>query len=155
MVLVSLCKPEKVLVLKRVLTGAFLSVMGHIYTAACQGLLSPLQKAAVILIYKYIIWVFVLSLAHKRACSHTACSMQIRVHALPGVFTQTQMQPACSLLRYSHNMNPENPLHVWWSLKAPMKKTFVSVLNPFKHCRRYWVMCESRTSATLHFHLYL
>lgn len=92
-------------------------------------------KAAIILIYKYITWIYVL--LHTHTCSHShkwttlPCNAQIHIHALPGIYTHWD----AALLFFavmSCSMNPENTLLLTWSLKASLKKSFVSVLNPFK-----------------------
>lgn len=94
-------------------------------------------KAAIILIYKYITWIYVLLHTHTHTCSHShkwttlPCNAQIHIHTLPGIYTHWD----AALLFFavmSCSMNPENTLLLTWSLKAPLKKSFVSVLNPFK-----------------------
>lgn len=114
-------------------------------------------KAAIILIYKYIARLFVVLLTHTHTLTqHTLTHFVMRCtnsHLRSWVNTHTHTHTEKLLFALmSCNRNPGNLLPFTRSLQALLKKSFVSALNPFKDCRRYW---KQRESSTLHFHLYL
>lgn len=122
-----------------VLTGAVLSDMGHMFTAACQGLLSLLQKLPLF----WSINMLLCSLFSLHANEHTV-RLGTDSYLCPTrhVNTDMQMQFFCTFLWYVNSRNPES-LHTWL-LKAQQKNRFDSVLNPLKEQR--CVMCESSKS---------
>lgn len=120
-----------------VLTGAVLSDMGRMFTAACQSLLSLLQKLPLF----WSINMLLCSLFSLHTNEHTLSGWgQTRVYALSGMHTQTCR---CSFSVLSSDMLTVESLHTWL-LKAPQKNSFESVLNPLKEQRG--VMCESSKS---------
>lgn len=102
----------------RVLTAAFLSAMGHVCTAACQGLLSLLQKLPLFWSINILLG-SLLSYIYKWKHIAMQCT-------LPGMYTDTEMQ---SFL---------------WCLAIRIQRICFSSHCPYRHHRRrvlfqFWI----------------
>lgn len=111
---------KKITVQKRVLTAAFLSALGHIFTVACQSLLSLLQKLPLFWSINILLG-SLFSYAHKWTCTAMQMPKFISMHCQACTHTDTE---SLVLLFYAL---------MSWCLAIWILRIRFSSLGPWRH----------------------